>query len=115
MSPDCLLSVQNVEKYYGRHIGCSDVAFDLYPGEVMGIVGESGSGKSTLLNCLAGHLPPDKGQIYFNTRVDGLRDTVTMSDLSDVCFREPIGHLSIRMRVMDCAWGCQQVATLANA
>ena len=36
-----LLSVQGITKFYGHHIGCKDVAFDLYPGEVMGIVGES--------------------------------------------------------------------------
>ena len=56
-----LLSVQGITKRYGTHIGCADVSFDLYPGEVMGIVGESGSGKSTLLNCMAGHLTPDAG------------------------------------------------------
>lgn len=77
---DFLLSVSDVNKYYGQHIGCADVSFDLYPGEVMGVVGESGSGKSTLLNCLAGHLPLDSGQVIFNTRVDGPRDTVTMSE-----------------------------------
>ena len=46
----------------------------------MGIVGESGSGKSTLLNCMAGHLTPDAGQVAFDTRTDGLRDTITMSE-----------------------------------
>ncbi len=46
----------------------------------MGIVGESGSGKSTLLNCLAGHLEPDRGAVLFDTRTDGPRDTVTMSE-----------------------------------
>ncbi|WP_069298632.1 phosphonate C-P lyase system protein PhnK [Neptunicoccus sediminis] len=75
-----LLDVQNLSKYYGQRIGCKDVSFDLYPGEVMGIVGESGSGKSTLLNCLAGHLEPDSGAVLFDTKTDGLKDTVTMSE-----------------------------------
>ncbi len=75
-----LLSVRNVTKTYGPRIGCADVGFDLYPGEVMGIVGESGSGKSTLLNCLAGHLEPDTGEVLFDTRDAGLRDTRTMSE-----------------------------------
>ena len=75
-----LLRVTNLSKHYGARIGCADVAFDLYPGEVMGIVGESGSGKSTLLNCLAGHLVPDRGQVVFDTRADGPVDTVTMSE-----------------------------------
>ncbi len=75
-----LLSVQNLTKSYGRHIGCADVSFDLFPGEVMGIVGESGSGKSTLLGCMAGHLVPDSGVVLFDTRVAGLRDTLAMSE-----------------------------------
>ncbi|UWQ90355.1 phosphonate C-P lyase system protein PhnK [Rhodobacteraceae bacterium M382] len=75
-----LLSVRGIHKTYGHRIGCSDVGFDLYPGEVMGIVGESGSGKSTLLNCLAGHLVPDRGEVLFDTRDQGPRDTVSMSE-----------------------------------
>lgn len=75
-----LLSVRDVTKMYGPRIGCADVSFDLYPGEVMGIVGESGSGKSTLLNALAGHHTPDAGEVLFDTRTDGLKDTLTMSE-----------------------------------
>ena len=75
-----LLSVKGLTKRYGAFVGCADISFDLYPGEVMGIVGESGSGKSTLLNCMAGHLTPDEGQVVFDTRADGPRDTITMSE-----------------------------------
>ncbi len=75
-----LLSVRDVTKRYGARIGCAEVSFDLYPGEVMGIVGESGSGKSTLLNCLAGHVPPDGGKVIFDTRAEGPRDTLSMSE-----------------------------------
>ncbi|WP_232831552.1 phosphonate C-P lyase system protein PhnK [Pseudogemmobacter bohemicus] len=70
-----LLSVRNLSKFYGSRIGCADVSFDLYPGEVLGIVGESGSGKSTLLSCLAGHQTPDEGRIAF----DG-RDMIAMAE-----------------------------------
>lgn len=74
-----LFQVQGLSKYYGNRIGCADVSFDLYPGEVLGIVGESGSGKSTLLSCLAGHMTPDRGRVIFHT-TGGLRDTVTMAE-----------------------------------
>lgn len=75
-----LLKVEGVSKFYGARVGCRNVSFDLYPGEVMGIVGESGSGKSTLLGCLAGHLAPDAGAVIFDTAVDGPRDTLKMSE-----------------------------------
>ena len=80
MSAAPLLRVGGLTRRYGDRIGCADVAFDLWPGEVLGIVGESGSGKTTLLNCLAGHLAADAGQVIFDTRENGPRDTRAMSE-----------------------------------
>ncbi|MDZ7710369.1 MAG: phosphonate C-P lyase system protein PhnK [Roseovarius sp.] len=75
-----LLQVQGLTKFYGARVGCEGVSFDLWPGEVMGIVGESGSGKSTLLACLAGQMAPDRGEVIYDTREAGPRDTLAMSE-----------------------------------
>ena len=63
-----LLSVRSVTRYYGAHLGCRDVTFDLWPGEVLGIVGESGSGKTTLLGCASARLRPDEGDVCYRLR-----------------------------------------------
>ena len=66
-----LLSVTGLTKLYGARIGCADVSFDLYPGEVLGIVGESGSGKSQLAFALMGLLAKNghaTGSVHFDGR-----------------------------------------------
>ncbi|MCV2514367.1 ATP-binding cassette domain-containing protein, partial [Leclercia pneumoniae] len=51
-----LLSVNNLTHLYAPGKGFSDVSFELWPGEVLGIVGESGSGKTTLLKSISARL-----------------------------------------------------------
>jgi putative ABC transport system ATP-binding protein len=42
-------------------------------GEILAVMGPSGSGKSTLLHCLAGILPPERGEVRFEgRRIDDL-------------------------------------------
>jgi putative phosphonate transport system ATP-binding protein len=60
-----LLEVSGLTRLYGERVGCRDVSFSLWPGEVLGIVGESGSGKSTLLRCAAGIDHPSDGTVSF--------------------------------------------------
>ncbi len=75
-----LLRVEGLTRYYGHRVGCEDVSFDLYAGEVLAVVGESGSGKSTLLSLLAAHLAPDAGQISYRMRDGVLRDILSLGE-----------------------------------
>ncbi len=63
-----LLRVTGLTRYYGNRVGCRDVTFSLWPGEVLAIVGESGSGKSTLLSLLSGRLMPTAGEVSYHDR-----------------------------------------------
>jgi putative phosphonate transport system ATP-binding protein len=81
MSDAPLLEAEGVSHTYaGGQVGCADVGFTLYPGEVLGIVGESGSGKSTLLSCLSGALPPSQGSVRFAVRGQGIQDVFKLSE-----------------------------------
>jgi putative phosphonate transport system ATP-binding protein len=75
-----MLEVRGLGKSHGSRLGCRDVSFDLWPGEVLGVVGESGSGKSTLLNCLCARLVPDTGSVRFRSRRHGLADIHHLSE-----------------------------------
>lgn len=75
-----LLRVSGLTHRYGDLTACADIAFDLRPGEVLGIVGESGSGKTTLLNCLSGRLRPTAGTIKYDMRGRGLADIYALGE-----------------------------------
>jgi putative phosphonate transport system ATP-binding protein len=75
-----LLRARGVTRYYGARVGCLDVGFDLWPGEVLGIVGESGSGKTTLLGCLSGRLEPTGGTVEFAQRDGTIVDLLRMAE-----------------------------------
>ena len=71
-----ILSVNKLSKTFklqGREDvrAVSNVTFDLYPGETLGVIGESGSGKTTLVNLITGLLPATEGSVL----LDGIEVT----------------------------------------
>lgn len=75
-----LLQVRGLAKTYGRQIGCRDVTFDLWAGEVLAVVGESGSGKTTLLKCISAELEPSQGEVEYRMRDGALRELYGLTE-----------------------------------
>lgn len=69
----------NVCSHCHTVVACTEIDFDLHPGEVLGVVGESGSGKSTLLRCLNFEETPDDGRMFHQSVEEGRLNLFTLS------------------------------------
>jgi urea transport system ATP-binding protein len=58
-----MLTVTNINQYYGGSHILHDVSFEVHPGKVATLLGRNGVGKTTLLKCLMGLLPVASGSI----------------------------------------------------
>src|ERR1700761_7807413 len=61
--PTTLIEVSSLTKLYGDFTAVNELSFAVRSGEVIGLVGPNGAGKTTTLRCLAGIIPPTRGNI----------------------------------------------------
>jgi branched-chain amino acid transport system ATP-binding protein len=61
-----MLSVSNINVYYGPIHAIKGVSFEVKPGEVVALIGANGAGKSTVLKTVSGLLRPKTGNIVFD-------------------------------------------------
>lgn len=64
-----VLTVNNIQKKFGKTEVLKGISFSLEKGEVLAIIGSSGSGKTTLLRCLNFLETHDDGEIILNGKV----------------------------------------------
>lgn len=95
------LRVTGISKAYGAVQALSDVDFEVYAGEVVGLVGDNGAGKSTLVKALAGVIQADTGEIFRDGR------TVHITSPNDAT------HLGIETVYQDLAL-CDNLDVVAN-
>ncbi|THH39080.1 ABC transporter ATP-binding protein [Aliishimia ponticola] len=62
---DTVLSVRNVETFYGAIMALRGVSIDVNRGEIVTILGANGAGKTTLMKTICGLMDPEKGTISF--------------------------------------------------
>lgn len=65
---ETIISVNNLDKSYGKHQVLFDFNLKVKRGECLGVVGPNGAGKTTLLECIEGLRKWQKGEIIIDGR-----------------------------------------------
>jgi len=67
-----LLTVNEIEAYYGRVCALHSVSLEVTEGSVVALLGANGAGKTTTLRVISGLLRPTRGSVDFDgKRIDG--------------------------------------------
>jgi phospholipid/cholesterol/gamma-HCH transport system ATP-binding protein len=83
-----MISVQHVDKTFGKQQVLFDITADFQPGKINLIIGQSGQGKTVLAKSMVGLHEVDQGQILYNGR-----DFTQMDKRQKTALRQEIGML----------------------
>lgn len=79
-----MIRVNNLTKYYGKHLAVDNISFSVGKGEILGLLGLNAAGKTTTMRILTGFLAPTRGEVWV-----GGQDMLTQS----LAGRRHIGYL----------------------
>jgi len=103
-----LLTVKNLSKSFHKNkeviSALTDVSFEIFPGECLGIIGESGSGKSTLARILMQLLPASSGRVWLEGEEILSLSRAKRKELygqMQMVFQDPDASLSPRMTISE--------------
>jgi branched-chain amino acid transport system ATP-binding protein len=81
LSPNALLSLENVSLQFGGLKALNDVSFEVREGEILGLIGPNGAGKTTCFNVMTGVYQPTSGQVRFAGNALGNRKRFAITRL----------------------------------
>ena len=114
---DALLTVSNIETYYGPIMAIRGVSFAVPAGAIVTILGANGAGKTTILKTVSGVMDPQKGTVVFDGReIQGMDpDRVVRLGLGHVPEgREVFPFLSVRENLRMGAYTRSDAAGIAQ-
>ena len=79
------ITIEKVNKFYGKQQALTNVSFSLKKGEVVGFLGPNGAGKSTLMKIITSYLQQDSGKVQI-CNLDTLEE--------DLRVKSKIGYLA---------------------
>ena len=85
-APNVLLTVRNLETYYGPIMAIRGVSMEVTEGTIVSLLGANGAGKTTVLKTISGAMDPQKGTVVFDGQEIQSRDP-------DWVARLGIGHV----------------------
>ena len=63
-----MLSIENLQVYYGVINAIKGISFEVNAGEIIALIGANGAGKTTILHTITGLVSPKSGSIVFEGR-----------------------------------------------
>lgn len=63
-----LLTIENLEVFYGVINAIKGISFEVNEGEIIALIGANGAGKTTILNTITGLVPAKSGSIKFEDK-----------------------------------------------
>ena len=93
-SKNPILKVNKLTVFYENIKILSDISFDLFKGETLGIVGESGSGKSTIAKSILGLIEVNNGEILFKNKNRNQISNSVFRKKVQLIFQDPYSSLN---------------------
>jgi ABC-type polar amino acid transport system ATPase subunit len=93
---EVLVSLEGLEKWFGKNHVLRGCTLQVYPRETVCIIGRSGSGKSTLLRCANFLEEPTKGIV----EIDGIRVAADPLHARDRAHREQMRQIRLRAQMV---------------
>lgn len=92
-----VITITNLNKYYGSHQAVSNLNLSVHQGEIFGFLGANGAGKSTVIRCILGLVSKTSGDIVL---LGGAYSSLTEA-LADIGYLPSEAHFYPDMKVRD--------------